>query len=172
MHRAVVSIGVKEDRRLPELQAAVDSARCLPRGRRSSRVQTRRLITDAKGQVSRDRIFDTVEKFTQLGFIEQLIVYFSGHGINIGLEERGSCRARPTTRRRRWISSRAAQSAPVLRNPDTSCSSRMPAGPRPTASRRRALPERRSSDFPTLIRPRALQSICSSPRSSVTARSR
>jgi hypothetical protein len=90
MQRAVVSIGVKKTGGLPELQAAVESATKFAAWARelqqipASRV---RLITDAKGPVSRDRIFETVEKITKLGFIEQLIVYFSGHGINTGLFE-------------------------------------------------------------------------------------
>lgn len=90
MQRAVVSIGVKKTGGLPELQAAVDSATEFAKWARefqkvpASRVK---LITDAKGPVSRDRIFDTVEKIVKLGFVEQLIVYFSGHGINTGLFE-------------------------------------------------------------------------------------
>ena len=90
MQRAVVSIGVKKTGGLPELQAAVESATEFAEWARelqkipASRVK---LITDAKSPVSRDRIFETVEKITQLGFIEQLIVYFSGHGINSGLFE-------------------------------------------------------------------------------------
>jgi hypothetical protein len=90
MQRAVVAIGVKKTGGLPELQAAVESAEQFATWARelqkipASRVK---LITDAKGPVSRDRIFDTIEKITQLGIVEQLIVYFSGHGINSGLFE-------------------------------------------------------------------------------------
>lgn len=90
MERAVIAIGVKKTGQLPELQAAVDSATSFATWARdkqkvpASRVK---LITDAKGAVSRDRIFDTVERITKLGFIEQLIVYFSGHGINSGMFE-------------------------------------------------------------------------------------
>src|SRR5687767_14935427 len=90
MQRAVISIGVRKTGQLPELQAAVESATQFAKWAReiqkipASRVK---LITDAKGPVSRDRIFETVEKITQLGFIEQLIVYFSGHGINSGAFE-------------------------------------------------------------------------------------
>lgn len=90
MQRAIVSIGVKKTGGLPELQAAQESATAFAEWARvnqgipASRVK---LITDAKGPVGRDRIFEAVEKITRLGFIEQLIVYFSGHGINSGLYE-------------------------------------------------------------------------------------
>lgn len=87
MERAVVSIGVKKTGGLPELQAAVQSAKDVADW---AKIQQRipeervKLITDAAGAVGRDRIFEAIEEFTQLGFIEQLIVYFSGHGINSG----------------------------------------------------------------------------------------
>ena len=90
MQRAVVAIGVKKTGQLPELQAAVDSATRFATWARTLQkipVSRVKLLTDAKGPVSRDRIFEAVEKFTQLGFLEQLIVYFSGHGINSGLFE-------------------------------------------------------------------------------------
>jgi hypothetical protein len=90
MQRAVVAIAVRKTGGLPELQAAIDSATQFAAWAREhqkippSRIK---LITDARGAVSRDRIFDTIDKITELGFIEQLIVYFSGHGINLGQYE-------------------------------------------------------------------------------------
>ncbi len=90
MQRAVISIGVKKTGHLPELQAAVESAALFAAWARDSQAVPAsrvKLITDAKSAVSRDKIFDTVERITKLGFIEQLIVYFSGHGINSGMFE-------------------------------------------------------------------------------------
>ena len=90
MERAVIAIGVRKTGQLPELQAAVQSATNVAQwARQSQKVPARRvkLITDAKGPVSRDRIFEAVEGITKLGFIEQLVIYFSGHGINSGMFE-------------------------------------------------------------------------------------
>lgn len=100
MERAVVAIGVKSTGGLPELQAAVESAtRFAKWARESQGIPAKRviLITDAKKQrVTRDRIFEAIEKITKLGFIEQLLVYFSGHGIN-------------SSRREIWLLSRAPE---------------------------------------------------------------
>lgn len=99
MKRAVVAIGVQKTGGLPELQAARQGAENFAQwaiahqGIPKSQVK---LITDARSRVTRERIFDAIEKFTRLGFIEQLIVYFSGHGINSGLYEQ-------------WLLSRAPQ---------------------------------------------------------------
>jgi hypothetical protein len=90
MQRAVVAIGVKKTGQLPELQAAVQSATNVAqwaRQRQGLPAKHVKLITDAKGAVSRDRIFDAVEGLVNLGFIEQLVIYFSGHGINSGMFE-------------------------------------------------------------------------------------
>jgi hypothetical protein len=90
MKRAVVAIGVQKTGGLPELQAARQGAEAFAQwaiGHQGIPKAQVRLITDARSRVTRERIFDAVEKFTRLGFIEQLIVYFSGHGINSGLYE-------------------------------------------------------------------------------------
>lgn len=91
MERAVVAIGVKRTGGLPELQAAVEGAgQFAAWARESQRIPDDRviLITDAAGKVTRDQIFDSIEAVTKLGFIEQLIVYFSGHGINSNRSEK------------------------------------------------------------------------------------
>lgn len=90
MQRAVVAIGVKKTGGLPELQAAQSTAAAVADWARThqkipaSRVK---LITDEKRRVTRDRIFETIAAITELGCVEQLIVYFSGHGINSGMHE-------------------------------------------------------------------------------------
>jgi Caspase domain len=90
MNRAVISIGVKNTGDLPELQAAVQSAQAVERWalehQKIPAAQVK-LITDLNGRVTRDQIFDAVKAFTKLGFLDQLIVYFSGHGINAGYHE-------------------------------------------------------------------------------------
>jgi hypothetical protein len=90
MQRALIAIGVKKTGGLPELQAAIEGAQAMhdwARGHQKMPAARVKLITDAKSRVTRDRIFDAVEKMAKLGFVEQLIVYFSGHGINIGMSE-------------------------------------------------------------------------------------
>ncbi len=90
MQRALIAIGVKKTGGLPELQAALDGAQAMhdwARGHQKIPAACVKLITDAKSSVSRDRLFDAVDKIAKLGYVEQLIVYFSGHGINTGLYE-------------------------------------------------------------------------------------
>ncbi len=90
MQRALIAIGVKKTGGLPELQAAIEGAQAMhdwARGHQKMPASRVKLISDAKSRVTRERIFDQVEKIAKLGFVEQLIVYFSGHGINSGLHE-------------------------------------------------------------------------------------
>jgi hypothetical protein len=90
MQRAVISIGIRKTGGLPELQAAHTSAQAFAEwAKKDQKIPASRvkLITDAKGRIGRERIYDEVEKITALGYVEQLIVYFSGHGINSGLYE-------------------------------------------------------------------------------------
>lgn len=89
MERAVIAIGVEKTGGLPKLQAAAKSAKAFADwAKKHQRIQRVRLITDEKSPVTRDRLFKAVRTITELGFIEQLIVYFSGHGINLGQGER------------------------------------------------------------------------------------
>lgn len=89
MQRAVIAIGVEKTGGLPTLQAAVKSARAFAEWARThQRIRHVRLITDEKSPVTRDKVFAAVQSYTALGYIEQLIVYFSGHGINVGHGER------------------------------------------------------------------------------------
>lgn len=87
MQRAVVAIGINKTGGLPELQAARKSAEAFADWARKHQgipAKHIKLITDAKSAVGRERIYKAIEKFANLGYIEQLIVYFSGHGINSG----------------------------------------------------------------------------------------
>lgn len=90
MQRAVISIGVRRTGGLPELQAAIQSAAEFAKWARQDqklKATQVKLLTDEKSPVSRDRIFNCVDRIAKLGYIEQLIVYFSGHGVNSGLYE-------------------------------------------------------------------------------------
>lgn len=87
MQRAVISIGIRKTGGLPELMAAQSSAASFTEwAEKEQKIPADRikLITDEKGKVGRERIFDEVDQLLQLGFVEQLIIYFSGHGINSG----------------------------------------------------------------------------------------
>ncbi|MBC7842470.1 MAG: hypothetical protein H7099_09160 [Gemmatimonadaceae bacterium] len=90
MQRALIAIGVKKTGGLPELQAALDGAQAMhdwARGHQKIPAARVKLITDEKSRVTRERLFDAVDTIAKLGYVEQLIVYFSGHGINSGLHE-------------------------------------------------------------------------------------
>jgi hypothetical protein len=46
-----------------------------------------KLITDAAGKVTPDQIFDAIEAITKGAGVDQLILYFAGHGVNISRNE-------------------------------------------------------------------------------------
>jgi hypothetical protein len=46
-----------------------------------------KLITDAAGKVTPDQIFDAIAAITQGAGVDQLILYFAGHGVNISRNE-------------------------------------------------------------------------------------
>ena len=46
-----------------------------------------KLITDAAGKVTPDQIFDAIKTLTQGAGVDQLLVYFAGHGVNISRHE-------------------------------------------------------------------------------------
>ncbi|HBE67813.1 MAG TPA: hypothetical protein DDW52_06660 [Planctomycetaceae bacterium] len=89
IRRAFVLIGVKKTSTLPELQAVwenVEDMRVWAESQGGSD-ETIAVITDENGDVGRDDVFDAVAEFCRLGTIDQLIVYFSGHGLVKGLSE-------------------------------------------------------------------------------------
>ena len=47
-----------------------------------------KLITDSAGKVTPDQIFDAIRAITGGAGVEQLIVYFAGHGVNISRSEK------------------------------------------------------------------------------------
>lgn len=84
MQRACVLIGVKKTGELPVLQAVEKGIRQMEVWARSQQIDGDRLviITDEKSKVRVHQIVDAIEELVTRGDIEQLIVYFSGHGIH------------------------------------------------------------------------------------------
>jgi hypothetical protein len=85
--RAAVMIGVSKTGNLPTLQAAIDGALRMgewavrDQGFEKSRVK---VLTDQKKPVSATAVRDTVVALLKDGDVDQLIVYFAGHGVNKG----------------------------------------------------------------------------------------
>ena len=85
MQRAAVLIGVKKSHTLPELQAAWDGAHRMEDWAVGQGIDPThiKVITDEGGRsVNASRIKQSIRELVDLHTIEQLIVYFSGHGIN------------------------------------------------------------------------------------------
>lgn len=88
MKRAAVIIGVNQTGNLPRLQAAVTSAEQINEwAKESQKFALVVKITDEAEEVTIDRIYKEINRLVQDGSFEQLIVYFSGHGVNIGYSE-------------------------------------------------------------------------------------
>lgn len=78
--RAAIVIGVdKVDKGLPPLQAAASGAAEVAEWLRRSDYEVI-LISDQEGPVTRNAIFDAVTLLIQKGTVEQLVIYFAGHG--------------------------------------------------------------------------------------------
>lgn len=84
--RAAVVIGVNKSGGLPVLNAAVSGAEAVATwlGKEKFNVS---LLTDEINPVRAHHIFDAVNSFVQLNTLEQLIIYFSGHGYLNGFNE-------------------------------------------------------------------------------------
>ena len=84
MQRAAVLIGVKKAGNLPELQAVSPRIRELTTWAQSQGISTPylKVLTDEAGEVRIHQITDAIEELVTLGTIEQLIIYFTGHGVN------------------------------------------------------------------------------------------
>lgn len=84
MQRAAVLVGVSKSGDLPTLQAVAEGVQCMAdwcegQGIRGDRL---RIITDqGGGKVSAAMVRDAIDVFVQQTNLDQLIVYFSGHGI-------------------------------------------------------------------------------------------
>lgn len=88
MERAAILIGVSRTGQLPELQATSEGVRKMAAWARSQGITRLREITDENGgSVTLDGIKRAVREVTDPGNVDQLIVYFAGHGMyNLGTE--------------------------------------------------------------------------------------
>ena len=84
MDRAAVLIGVKRTGNLPELQAVYTGVQQMAEWATSQGITGDRLkvLTDKSEEVRAYQIKDAIKEFARQTTIEQLIVYFSGHGIH------------------------------------------------------------------------------------------
>jgi len=87
MKRAAIVIGVDKTGQLPKLNDAAKGAERFAQWARDQGMDPVELITDAHGRVTLQRIKDAVREVVDRGTIEQLSVYFAGHGVNIRYSE-------------------------------------------------------------------------------------
>jgi hypothetical protein len=90
MIRAGVFIGVDQTGGLQRLNDAASGAQrmhawAVQQGMRDD--TQAKLITDAAGKVTPDQIFDAIDSITKGAGVDQLILYFAGHGVNISRNE-------------------------------------------------------------------------------------
>lgn len=85
MKRAVVLIGVHKAHNLPELQAAWKGVHAMESWALSQGLAPElvKSITDETEKVTPQRIKDAIKEFVERGDLDQLIIYFSGHGVNL-----------------------------------------------------------------------------------------
>jgi hypothetical protein len=88
MKRAAVVIGVNQTGNLPRLQAAVTSAKEIYKWAMESKTLASVVpITDEVEAVTIARLKTAIKSLVEDGSFEQLVVYFSGHGVNISNSE-------------------------------------------------------------------------------------
>jgi len=91
MIRAGVFIGVDQTGNLQKLNDAAAGARRMHAWALAQGMPDKthaRLITDEMGKVSCSQIFDAIKEIIDGPGVDQLIVYFAGHGVNNNLSER------------------------------------------------------------------------------------
>jgi Caspase domain len=88
VQRAAVLIGVKKTGNLPELQAVSSSVKAMALWAKAQGLDEKlvRVVSDDSGPVTAQRLKDEIESLVDRGTVDQLIVYFSGHGFNIESE--------------------------------------------------------------------------------------
>jgi Caspase domain len=84
-NRAAILIGVNKTGDLPELQAAVSGAQRMQRWALAQGIPPEQviLITDTDKPVELAQIQKAVISLVDKGTIEQLLIYFAGHGVNV-----------------------------------------------------------------------------------------
>ena len=88
MTRAAIFIGVDKTGGLPVLKDAAKGAkRVAEEWAKVQPIQKRKLLTDEKKPVTAEMIKDAVKAILEPGNVEQLFIYFAGHGVNIHRRE-------------------------------------------------------------------------------------
>ncbi|MCU7812869.1 MAG: caspase family protein, partial [Candidatus Thiodiazotropha sp. (ex Notomyrtea botanica)] len=87
MKRAAVVIGVDKTGGLPKLNDAAKGARRFAKWARAQGVDPVKVITDQRAKVTIGKVKDAVKNIVNKGNVEQLLVYFAGHGVNIRYSE-------------------------------------------------------------------------------------
>lgn len=85
--RAAIVIGVNKSGHLPVLTAAVSGARSVKGWLEGEGFEVKEFCDDHQSVVKAGPIYDAIEELVERGTLEQLVVYFSGHGFNVGYSE-------------------------------------------------------------------------------------
>ncbi|MCP9629484.1 caspase family protein [Rhodopseudomonas palustris] len=84
--RGAVVIGVDKAGDLPKLNGATAGAKAVAAWLRGEGFEVK-LFVDGGGPVKADDLFDAVTEFVERGTLDQLVLYFSGHGFLSGFSE-------------------------------------------------------------------------------------
>ena len=96
MDRAAVLIGVNRTGGLPVLQDAANSARRMERWAKAQGIEQVKVFTDeGDATVDASEIKQAIKNIADVGTVEQVIVFFAGHGINVNRGERWLLRDAP-----------------------------------------------------------------------------
>ena len=88
MKRAAILIGVHKAKELPTLRAVLDGVRRMEAWARAQGMQDHiRVITDEDEEVTSGDVEMAVVETLETDGLEQLVIYFSGHGVNLGYSE-------------------------------------------------------------------------------------
>jgi hypothetical protein len=169
--RAAVLVGVARTGGLPELQGvprAVAAMEAWALGQGMSRDDVLTVVDSDGGSVTSAAVFSAVQDLVSRGTLDQLVLYFAGHGINNAQNELWLLSGAPENPNE---AVNVSASAVLARRCGvrTSSSSPTPAGPQRPASRRRAWrPELWSSPNRAPLRGRRAGSTSSTPADSGT----
>ncbi len=85
MKRAAVLIGVRKAHTLPTLQAVLDGVKGMEAWAIAQGIDTKyiKTITDKVAKVTAQQIIDAIDEVTAGDDLDQLIIYFAGHGVNL-----------------------------------------------------------------------------------------
>ncbi len=89
LKRAIVLIGIQEARNLPQLHAVWRGVDAMKEWALTQGIAPELIcpITDEDGDVAPHNIEKEIEQLTLRGDLDQLVIYYSGHGINVGYNE-------------------------------------------------------------------------------------